>query len=88
MIVPNQTNFLERTRHAKNIVFFGSGFLGDMVHSLPALWMMRQMHPQAEFRAAVAVRITPLMDCVLLAEIYPRFVQRHAEKFAGWLKPL
>lgn len=40
------------------------GFLGDTVHLLPALWMVRQAYPQAELHAAVAAHVTSLMDCV------------------------
>ncbi len=40
------------------------GFLGDTVHLLPALWMIRQAYPQAELHAAVADHITSLMTCL------------------------
>ena len=40
------------------------GFLGDTVHLLPALWMVRQAYPQAELHVTVAAHITSLMDCV------------------------
>ncbi len=40
------------------------GFLGDTVHLLPALWIVRQAYPQAELHCAVAEHITSLMDCV------------------------
>ncbi len=40
------------------------GFLGDTVHLLPALWMIRQAYPGAELHVAVATHITSLMDCV------------------------
>ena len=40
------------------------GFLGDTVHLLPALWLVRQAYPQAELHVAVAAHITSLMDCV------------------------
>lgn len=40
------------------------GFLGDTVHLLPALWMVRQAYPQAELHVTVATHITSLMDCV------------------------
>ena len=32
MTTADRNNFLERTRSAKKIMFFGLGFLGDMVH--------------------------------------------------------
>ena len=40
------------------------GFLGDTVHLLPALWMVRQAYPAAELHCTVAEHITSLMDCV------------------------
>ena len=39
------------------------GFLGDTVHLLPALWMVRQAYPQAELHVAVAAHITSFMGC-------------------------
>jgi len=40
------------------------GFLGDTVHLLPALWMVRQAYPRAELHCAVAEHVTSLMECV------------------------
>lgn len=57
-------NFLQRTRHARKVMVLDLGFLGDTVHLLPALWMVRQAYPQAELHCAVAEHITSLMDCV------------------------
>ncbi len=56
--------FFERTRDAKKVMVLDLGFLGDTVHLLPALWMVRQAYPQAELHAAVAAHITSFMDCV------------------------
>jgi ADP-heptose:LPS heptosyltransferase len=56
------------------------GFLGDTVHLLPALWMVRQAYPQAELHAVVAEHIISLMTClpwVNRAWGYPRF-PKHA----------
>jgi ADP-heptose:LPS heptosyltransferase len=56
------------------------GCLGDTVHLLPALWMVRQAYPQAELHAAVADHILSLMTClpwVNRAWGYPRF-PKHA----------
>ena len=39
------------------------GFLGDTVHLLPALWMVRQAYPQAELHVAVSTNVTSLMGC-------------------------
>ena len=40
------------------------GFLGDTIHLLPSLWMVRQAYPQAELHVAVATHVTSLMDYV------------------------
>ncbi len=40
------------------------GFLGDTVHLLPALWMVRQAYPQSELHVAVAANVTSFMNCV------------------------
>lgn len=56
--------FLERTRDAKNVMVFGLGFLGDTVHLLPALWMIRRAYPQAELHCAVSSQVTSFMECI------------------------
>jgi len=56
------------------------GFLGDTVHLLPALWMVRQAYPQAELHAVVADHIISLMSCMPWVDRawgYPRF-PKHA----------
>jgi ADP-heptose:LPS heptosyltransferase len=60
----SQKNFLERTRLARKVMVLDLGFLGDTVHLLPALWMVRQAYPQAELHCTVAEHITSLMECV------------------------
>jgi ADP-heptose:LPS heptosyltransferase len=57
-------HFFERTRTVKKVMVLDLGFLGDTVHLLPALWMVRQAYPKAELHVAVASHITSLMDCV------------------------
>ena len=57
-------NFLQRTRKARKVMVFDLGFLGDTVHLLPALWMVRQAYPQAELHVAVSAHITSIMNCV------------------------
>jgi len=39
------------------------GFLGDTVHLLPALWLVRQAYPQAALHVTVAEHITSLLEC-------------------------
>ena len=57
-------NFFQSTRAAKKIMVLDLGFLGDTVHLLPALWMIRQAYPSAELHVTVAAHITSLLDCV------------------------
>lgn len=64
MTAADAEHFFERTRAAKKIMVLDLGFLGDTVHLLPALWLIRQTYPQAELHVAVATHITSLMDCV------------------------
>jgi ADP-heptose:LPS heptosyltransferase len=56
------------------------GFLGDTVHLLPALWMVRQAYPQAELHVMVADHIISLLSCLPWVDRawgYPRF-PKHA----------
>jgi ADP-heptose:LPS heptosyltransferase len=57
-------HFYERTRLARKVMVLDLGFLGDTVHLLPSLWMVRQAYPQAELHVTVASHITSLMGCV------------------------
>jgi len=61
---PTAADFFPRTRAAKKVMVLDLGFLGDTVHLLPALWMVRQAYPQAELHVAVSTHVTSLMDCV------------------------
>jgi len=78
--IPTQGDFLEKTRDAKKIMVLDLGFLGDTVHLLPALWMVRQAYSQAGLHVAVAEHITSLMACLPWVDRtwgYPRF-PKHA----------
>ncbi len=57
-------HFFARTRAARKVMVLDLGFLGDTVHLLPALWLVRQAYPQAELHVTVAAHITSLLDCV------------------------
>lgn len=62
------------------------GFLGDTVHLLPALWMVRQAYPEAELHVTVAAHITSLMDCAPWVNRvwgYMRY-PRHATFVENW----
>jgi hypothetical protein len=39
---PPPDDFLKRTVNSKKVMVLDLGFLGDTVHLLPALWMVRQ----------------------------------------------
>lgn len=64
MAASQTRDFLQRTLDARKVMVLDLGFLGDTVHLLPALWMVRQAYPRAELHVAVATHITSLMDCV------------------------
>jgi ADP-heptose:LPS heptosyltransferase len=57
-------SFLQRTRDAKKVMVLDLGFLGDTVHLMPALWMVRQAYPQAELHVAVASHVVSIMECL------------------------
>lgn len=56
--------FLNRTRNAKKVMVLDLGLLGDTIHLLPALWMVRHAYPQAQLHAAVSSHVTSLLECV------------------------
>ncbi|HEV2330869.1 MAG TPA: glycosyltransferase family 9 protein [Verrucomicrobiae bacterium] len=58
-------NFLQRTCDAKKIMVLDLGFLGDTIHLMPALWMVRQAYPDAELHVTVASHVISIMDCLL-----------------------
>ncbi len=64
MAASSPEHFLQRTRAARKVMVLDLGFLGDTVHLLPALWLVRQAYPQAELHCAVAEHVTSLMECV------------------------
>jgi lipopolysaccharide heptosyltransferase III len=63
MARPGPETFFQRTREAKKIMVLDLGFLGDSVHLLPSLWMVRQAWPEAELHVTVASHITSFMSC-------------------------
>ncbi|MEI6747142.1 MAG: hypothetical protein WCL34_14355, partial [Methylococcaceae bacterium] len=40
------------------------GLLGDTIHLLPALWILRKAYPQAQLHSAVSLHVTSLLECV------------------------
>jgi heptosyltransferase-1 len=52
------------------------GFLGDSIHLLPALWVLRQAYPEAELHVMVSEHVTKIMEVApWIGRIwgYPRF---------------
>ena len=59
---------------------FGLGFLGDMAHLAPALWMVRQAYPESELHVGVAAHVASFLECMPWIDRiwgYPRF-PKHA----------
>jgi lipopolysaccharide heptosyltransferase III len=80
MAESDRPSFFERTRFARKVMVLDLGFLGDTVHLLPALWMVRKAYPEAELHVAVAEHAASLMDCTPWVDRvwgYPRF-PKHA----------
>ncbi len=62
------SSFYEETRSARKIVVVDFGFLGDTVHLIPSLRVLRQNYPQAELHVvttpvgAEILKMTPCVD--------------------------
>ncbi len=68
--------FYSRTRGAKRVMLLDLGFLGDSIHLLPALWVLRQAYPEAELHVMVSEHVTKIMEAApWIDQIwgYPRF---------------
>jgi heptosyltransferase-3 len=80
MAAAQPENFLQRTRDARNVMVLDLGLLGDTVHLLPALWVIRQSYPRARLHVSVAAHVTSLFECLPWVDQvwgYPRF-PKHA----------
>jgi heptosyltransferase-1 len=70
-------DFAEVTAGAKKILAIEVAGLGDIVHSLPALWALRQAYPQAELHCMVQecyaslMKMLPWIDRVLPYRRHP-----------------
>ena len=60
----NLGRFFDRTRNAKKVMVLDLGLLGDTIHLLPALWILRKAYPQAQLHSAVSLHVTSLLECV------------------------
>ena len=52
------------------------GFLGDSIHLLPALWVLRQAYPEAQLHVMVSEHVTKIMEVAPWVDKiwgYPRF---------------
>ncbi len=68
--------FFEATRGAKRVMLLDLGFLGDSIHLLPALWVLRQAYPEAELHVMVSEHVTKIMEVAPWVDKiwgYPRF---------------
>lgn len=86
MAAADTKKFLQRTADSQKVMVLDLGFLGDTVHLLPSLWMVRQAYPQAELHATVASHVTSLMECVPWVDHvwgYMRY-PRHATLRENW----
>jgi ADP-heptose:LPS heptosyltransferase len=76
-VKPNKTSrFFEATCGAKRVMLLDLGFLGDSIHLLPALWVLRQSYPEAELHVMVSEHVTKIMEVAPWVDRvwgYPRF---------------
>jgi lipopolysaccharide heptosyltransferase III len=85
-VAQTRPTFLKRTRGANRVMVFGLGFLGDMVHLSPALWMIRQAYPKSELHVGVAAHVASFLECMPWIDRvwgYTRF-PRHANLKENW----
>lgn len=78
MSAADATTFLQRTRDARKVMVLDLGMLGDTVHLLPALWLVRQSYPAAKLHLSVAAHVTSLFECIPWVDKvwgYPRYPQ-------------
>ncbi len=69
-------HFFEKTRDAKRVLVLDLGFLGDTIHLIPALWMIRQAYPEAKMHVMIADHVKALLDLTpWVDEVlgYPRY---------------
>ena len=50
--------FYEESRSARRVMLLDLGFLGDSIHLLPALWVLRKAYPEAELHVMVFEHVT------------------------------
>jgi ADP-heptose:LPS heptosyltransferase len=68
--------FYEESRSARRVMLLDLGFLGDSIHLLPALWVLREAYPEAELHVMVSEHVTKIMEVAPWINRvwgYPRF---------------
>lgn len=68
--------FYDESRFARRVMLLDLGFLGDSIHLLPALRVLRQAYPEAELHVMVSEHVTKIMDVAPWVDKvwgYPRF---------------
>jgi ADP-heptose:LPS heptosyltransferase len=56
-------SFFEKTANARKILVLDLGFLGDTIHLIPALWMIKQNYPKVKLHVAVDSNVMSLLGC-------------------------
>ena len=72
--MPDPDAFYNKTRDARKIIVVDLGFLGDSVHTVPALWEIKRNYPRAELHvlsAPVGAELLKLAPCVDRAWRFP-----------------
>ena len=68
--------FYDESRFARRVMLLDLGFLGDSIHLLPALRILRQAYPEAELHVMVSEHVTKIMEVAPWVDKvwgYPRF---------------
>ncbi len=74
---------------ARRVVVLDFGGLGDHIHSLPSLWLIRQGAPQAELHVVgTAGFYGPLTPWIAHTHLYVKRGLRSDLAFLGWLRGL
>jgi heptosyltransferase-3 len=77
---PNKTSsFYDATRGARRVMLLDLGFLGDSIHLLPSLWLLRNAYPDAELHVMVSEHVTKIMEVAPWIDRvwgYPRYPRR------------
>ncbi|WP_428380613.1 glycosyltransferase family 9 protein [Nevskia ramosa] len=74
---------------ARRVVVLDFGGLGDHIHSLPSLWLIRQSAPQAELHVVgTAGFYGPLTPWIAHTHLYVKRGLRGDLAFLGWLRGL